>query len=353
MSGDRAFRDVGPEEYRWHTELQGDALKIVELLWIDGQFDNGWQIGIGLLRARPLAGGNPAITIKLMSPAGTVSEVNHTFRPDEFHDDGGLSARWGTDNAVVGHRDENGRLAGYSLRLNVEGLRISLDAETVCAGVKFVDRSPGYTVHEPGSGLAVGWWPLVPRATCTGTIDQAGSPITVNGLVYLERQVSSFPLGGKVGERTAQSIWTWGHVFAGDYTIGWTDSGASEDFGFRHFTPFVMWKGHDPFFWTFAFASYVERFAINPENGLAYPAIVTLKAAMPEVDMFVRLENGRFSEHCVFNNMPGSLYSRQVCNAQVQFRRWGRTHRIAGHGVFEWGSAAGNFPFAQETQHGR
>lgn len=352
MSSERTFREVGAEEYRWHTELGGDAAKIVELLWIDGQFDNGWQIGMGLLRARPLAGGNPAITIKLMAPDGTVTEVNHTFRPDEFHDDGGLSARWGDENAVVGRMDEAGRLAGYSLRLNVEGLRVSLDTETVCSGVKFVGRSPGYTVHEPGTQLAVGWWPLVPRATCSGTISHGCGELGAKGLIYLERQVSSFPLGGQEGEKTAQSIWTWGHVFAGDYTIGWTDSGASADFGYRHFTPFVAWKGADPFFWTFAFASYVERFAINPENGLAYPAVVTLKAAMPDLDIFVRLENGRQSEHCVFNDKPGALYSRQVCDAQIQFRRWGRTHRIAGHGVFEWGTAAGNFPFSGPAAHG-
>jgi hypothetical protein len=353
MSSERAFRDVTAEEYRWHTELKGDAATIVELLWIDGQFGNGWQIGIGLLRARPLAGGNPAITIKLMSPDGKVSEVNRTFRPDEFHDDGGLSARWGNENCVVGRMDENGRLAGYSLQLAVEDIRVVLDAETVCSGVKFVARSPGYTVHEPETQLAVGWWPLVPRATCRGTITHGGAPMGVAGLIYLERQVSSFPLGGHQGEKTAQSIWTWGHIFAGDYTIGWTDSGASEDFGFRHFTPFVVWKGAEPFFWTFAFASYVERFAVNPENGLAYPAVVTLKAAMPDIDMFVRLENGLQSEHCVFNNKPGSLYSRQVCDAQVQFRRWGRSHRASGHAVFEWGTSAGNFPFGEgATGHG-
>ena len=347
MSGEKVFREVGPEEYRWHTELKGDALKIVELLWIDGQFDNGWQIGIGLLRARPLAGGKPAVTIKLMAPDGTVQEVNETFGTDEFHDDGGLSARWGERNLVRGRMDDNGRLIGYALSLDVEGLRVDLDAETVCSGVKFVAGSPGYTVHEPGTQLAVGWWPLVPRATCTASIGHGGEQMTCRGLIYLERQVSSFPLGGQQGEKTAQSIWTWGHVFAGDYTIGWTDSGASEDFGYRHFTPFVAWKGADPFFWTFAFASYVERFAVNPANGLVYPSVVTLKAATPDIDMFVRLENGRFSEHRVFNDTPGSLYSRQVCDARVQFRRWGKTHRTEGHGVFEWGTAAGNFPFQE------
>ena len=77
-----------------------------------------------------------------MSSERAFREVNRTFRPDEFHDDGGLDARWGSKNSVIGRVDENGRLAGYCLRLAVEDIRVVLDAETDCSGVKFVARSP-------------------------------------------------------------------------------------------------------------------------------------------------------------------------------------------------------------------
>jgi hypothetical protein len=97
--------------------------------------------------------------------------------------------------------------------------------------------------------------------------------------------------------------------------------------------------------WTFALASYVERFDVSEANGLAYPAVVTLKAATPDIDMFIVLKNGRQSEHLVFNDKPGALYSRQVAEAHVQFRRWGKSHRVKGRGTFEWGTRAGNFPF--------
>jgi len=154
---DKVFRDLAPEEYRWHTEVQGDPKSICELLWIDGMFDNGWQIGMGLLRARPIAGGHPAITIKLESPDGKVTETNATFAHEEFSASEGLTARWGEANRIVGRLDESGRLAGYSLELQVENVRVSMDATTVCSGVKFVSASPGYTVHDPKTHLAVGW----------------------------------------------------------------------------------------------------------------------------------------------------------------------------------------------------
>jgi hypothetical protein len=67
---ERAFRHVTPEEFRWRTELSRGLDSLCELVWIDGHLDDGWQIGIGLLRARPLMDGHPAILIRLLSPEG-------------------------------------------------------------------------------------------------------------------------------------------------------------------------------------------------------------------------------------------------------------------------------------------
>jgi len=342
---ERAFRHVTPEEFRWHTELSGDPDSLCELLWIDGHLDDGWQIGIGLMRARPLMDGHPAIFIRLLSPDGRCIQADEKFTHEEFQNGGGLSARWGRNNSIVADVGPSGSPGAYRLSLRVREFEVDLHCVAECTGVKFVTASPGYTACDTKSGLATGWWPLIPRARVSGSIVVQGEARQVSGLFYLERQVSSLPLGGREGEKTAQSIWAWGNFHAGDFTAGWTDSGASEDFGYRHFTPFVMWKGSDPFLSTFSFASYVEKFAINPKNGLAYPEVVTLKASGGDIDFFARLVSGHIIDHYEMNNKRDSLYCRQASEVHAQIRQWGATRRIEGRAVHEWGTRAGNFPF--------
>ena len=317
-------------------------------MWLDGDLDNGYQIGIGLIRCRPLVGGLPSVTIKVLPPVGDVIEVNETFEPTDFVG-GPFEGRWGGRNRIVGALDGRGNPTGYVLELAVGGVEVNITCRAVCTGMKFVDSSPGYTAYDAANNHAAGWWPVIPRAIATGTVTVNGTALDGTGAFHLERQVSSFPLGGNAGEKSAQSIWTWGHLYADDYTAVWTDSGASEHFGFRHFTPFLLWKGADLVLSTFAFASYVEQFALNPRTGLVMPAVTTLKASDGHSDFFARLLHPRNSEHLELNNKPGSLYCRQVSDVTARVDRPAETDRLTGRAVHEWGTQAGNFPFVTAT----
>ncbi|ABW12114.1 hypothetical protein Franean1_2688 [Parafrankia sp. EAN1pec] len=348
MTGRHVFRPVGPDELRWHEELPPDPASLCDLMWLDGDLDNGYQIGIGLIRCRPLVGGLPSVTIKVLPPSGDVIEVNETFQSTDFASRP-FGGQWGGRNRIVGELDAHGRPTGYTLELAVGGIEVAVNCTTVCTGLKFVDRSPGYTAHDPANNHAAGWWPVIPRAASTGTITVNGTVLDAAGAFHLERQVSSFPLGGNAGEKSAQSIWTWGHLYTDDYTAVWTDSGASEHFGFRHFTPFLLWKGTDLVLSTFAFASYVERFALNPHTGLSMPAVTTLKASDGRTDFFARLLHPRNSEHVELNNKPGSLYCRQVSEVTARLDTPVGTERLTGRAVHEWGTQAGNFPFLTAT----
>lgn len=342
---ERVFRHVTPDEFRWQTDVSGAPERFTELLWIDGHLDGGWKLGFGLFRAWPRYDGRPCIYICLLSPDGTCRRIEQAFDPDEFRAGENLDAHLGKDNWISTRVGAIGDIVGYDFVVSVDGLQFEGHCDTVCTGVKFSSQSPGYTSRDSGAGIAVGWWPLIPsaRASCRIVID--GATIETSGVFYLERQISSFPLGGLEGEKSAQSIWTWGNFHAGDFTAGWTDSGASEHFGYRHFTPFVLWKNSEPFLSTFSFASYVEKFKVNPDNGLVYPEVVTLKASNGEIDFFARMTNGRMIEHNELDRKRDSIYCRQACDVHGTIWQWGKPQRIVGEAIHEWGTQAGNYPF--------
>jgi hypothetical protein len=349
MSPRNVFRPVGPDEARWHDELSWHPA-MADLFWLDGELDNGFQIGVGLLRSRPLVGGMPAITMRLLTPEGEVIEVSETFEREAFTPTA-FGGTWGDRNRLNGELDEHGTPIGFELSVAVEDLELDVTCRAVCVGAKFVDRSPGFTAHDETTGSAAGWWPLIPRATSSGTLSVGDTTLDATGAFHIERQVSSFPLAGSAGEKSAQSIWGWGHFYAGDYTAIWTDSAASEHFGHHHFTPFLLWKGSDLVLSTFAFASYVERFTINANSGLALPIVTTLKASDQNTDFFARLVNPRCFEHVELNDKPGSIYCRQLSEVAARMDGPAGTDRFTGRAVHEWGTQAGNFPFT--TQNSR
>jgi hypothetical protein len=342
MSRRRVFRPIGPDEVRWHDELPWHP-GMADLFWLDGELDNGYQLGIGLLRSRPLVGGLPGITIKILTPDGEVFEVDETFTAEEFTGTA-FGGSWG-ENQLVGQIDDDGRPVGYRLILAVGNITLDVTCDGVCVGSKFVDSSPGFTTFDESTGSAAGWWPLLPKSTSSGTLTIGDTVLDASGAFHIERQVTTFPLAGSAGEKSAQSIWTWGHFYAGEYTAIWTDSGASEHFGYHHFTPFLLWRGNELVLSTFAFASYVERFTINPVTGLALPVVTTLKASDGETDFFARLIEPRNFEHVELNNKPGSIYCRQLSQVSARIETTDGVERAGGTAIHEWGTQAGNFPF--------
>lgn len=345
MHGVRAFRPITPAELAWQTDLGVGDPDYVELWWLDVALDNGWQLGIGLYRSRPYDGGRPAITVNLLRPGQEYLEVHSSFEPEEF-EALPFGGRWGADNELVGEVCAAGDPVSFRLRLDVGGVRMRLSGSVVCAGVKFTTASPGFTHYRPDTGTAVGWWPVAPRTDVSGRVWVEDTAVDVRGRMHTEKQLSSLPLAGGSRTRSAQSIWTWGHFTCGDYTGVWTDSAASEQLGFRHFTPFVLYRGGEPVLSTFAFASYVERFRVEPATGLPRPEVVTLKAAAGDHEFFARLTGGRVSDQFELNGEAGAYYCRQVGAIDAELYHWGRVTKLAGEVVHEWGTQAGNFPFA-------
>lgn len=344
MTDVRAFRRITPAELAWRTELGDGDPDYVELWWFDAGLDNGWQLGMGLYRSRPYDGGRPAITINLLRPGHEFVEVHETFAADQFtpYDFGG---RWGPRNEMVGTLSDEGDPVSFRLSLDVDAVRVELDCAVVCSGVKFTTASPGFTHYRPEKGTAVGWWPIAPRADFTGSVTVGDTTVTARGRVHVEKQLSSLPLAGSDGTPSAQSNWTWGHFSCGDYTGIWTDSAASQQLGYRHFTPFVLYRGDEPVLSTFAFASYVETFCLDAATGLPRPEVVTLKAAEGERRFFARLVDGRVSDQFELNGNAGAFYCRQFGRIDAELHLWGRATRLEGEVVHEWGTQAGNFPF--------
>jgi hypothetical protein len=74
--------------------------------------------------------------------------------------------------------------------------------------------------------------------------------------------------------------------------------------------------------------------------------VFTLKAAEGERELFARITGGRIHDQFELDGNAGAYYCRQICDVEVELRHWGRTTRLSGEAVYEWGTQSGNFPFA-------
>lgn len=344
MPKEYTFRRITPHEVRWQTEL-GDgegADKYRDWFYFDGHFDeHGYSCSISLHNREFFGGPQPEIEMYFLTPDGPIHRIElfpiGSFKPEPF------GASWGPANVFEGKMGLNGQPESYHMKVSAGDISVDFTCRAVVTGVKFVDAEPGYTYYHPVKKMALGWWPLVPRAEAEGTVTIGEKTVKVKGLAYLERQLACMPLGGGAGERTGQALWCWGHFFAGDYTALWTDSAASEHYGYSHFTPFVLWKGNTPIMSTYQFAGYVEKFAISPENGLPYPLVETIKASDGIREVTAQLVNGSMLLHMEL--APQAWYSRMYSDVNVQIRHWGEMEQVKGRSLHEWGCTGSWFPY--------
>jgi len=340
-----SFHRTTKNELGWHPDLKGGGeggvgglMGYNEWFWFDGQFENGYECSMGLF-----GGDRKFIDLYPMSPDGVVHHRSEEFSAEAFKSEP-FGASWGGNNYLRGKLAADGSVLGYDVKVAAGDVGLDIATRAVVPfGVKFSPEEPGYSYYNPIKKQALGWWPLAPRAEAEGTITIDGKANPIKGQVYLERQLSSLPLGGTAGAKTGQAVWCWGHFYAGDYTAVWTDSAASQHYGYRHFTPFVLWKGDTVVMSTFQFAGYVEEFGIDPKTGIPYPVVETVKASDGVTELFAVLQPGTIIEHA-----PGSWYCRQYCDIKVSIRRWGETEEIAGKSVHEWCAGGGWFPFEKK-----
>ncbi|WP_029138624.1 hypothetical protein [Nakamurella lactea] len=353
MGVERIFRPITVDELRWFPELdswpQGEHNPdFLDMFWLDVDLDDGWQLGIGLYRCRPYDDGNPGVTVNLIRPGERTVELHERFRPEQFTADE-LGGRWG-DTAALALDVVDGVVTAIRLMIELGELVVTLAVDPVCPGVKFSGASPGFSGYRKSARLAVGWWPVTPRAVGPAAVTWRGEHRHGTAVVHAERQLSTLPLAGDAGDASAQSIWFWGHFTAGDYTAIWTDSAASAAFGNGHFSPFVLYYKDFPVLSTFAFAAQVEQFVVDPTTGMVRPEVTTLRAWSDDLEFSARLVDGQVSDQFELNGRPGSLYCRQVSTVQGRLAQWGRTRPLTGTAVHEWGSQAGNFPFPRTAK---
>ena len=347
------FRKINSSNLGWHWDLgEGENREnFADWLEFDGQLEGGYEysggLNIGIIPHLKEEGERrfwPSAHLSISTPDGKRREVDEFYPPKDVETEifGGV---WGP-NTFKGKLGPDGQPEGYHLKISIGDIGADLTARAVNTGLVFTDEEHGYSYYSPTKKTALGWWPLVPRAEVEGTLTIDGKPVKVKGLGYVERQLTNMPTSFGGG---GQTWWTWGHFYCGDYTAIWTDSASSEHFGYRHFTPFVLWKGGDIVLSTFQFTSYVEKFGIEPELGYLYPVVESLKASDGNVEFRAQILPGRVTGIMKLVT-TGGTYVRQMSPLRMQLRRWDEVEEVASvappeGAIHEFGGGADWFPF--------
>lgn len=354
MSKVYTFRHINKNNLGWHLELsKGEGAPYFgDWLWTDGQLDDGYQYSAGFfarvpsgidLGIDPEKKNWPYVQLCISSPDGDLYYVDESYPPESFK-----TREWGAligNNIFDGKINDKGMPESYDLRIDIGNVGINVTARVIVTGVQFSDEAHGYSYYHPKRNIALGWWPLAPRAEINADLRFAGKTVKKKGLAYCERQLSNMPNAFGAG---GQSMWYWGHFFAGDYTAVWTDSAASGLRQYRHFTPFVLWKGKEIVVSTYNFACCTEKWGFDLK-GRIYPVVVSLRSSDGNRDVNVQLLQGKVIDTWKIENpdrpdKPG-YYSRQFCNFDMQIKHWGNTEEIHGTAVHEFGGGPSWYPY--------
>jgi len=345
------FTTVSKTNLAWHPEL-GEGY--CDWLWLDGWTDSGYWYGLTMAfrldQAAPLVGAEkrdwPLVQCLVIPPEGETQLLTEAFPVEKFK----AEEPWGVTighNVLKGTLTPEGLPAGYSVKVAVDDVGIDLNAKSVALGMQFVEAEHGYTYYHPVKKIGVGWWPLVSRADIEGTLTFHGKEIKVNnGAGYIERQLFNSTFAGIMAHHF------WGHAFAGDYTAVWTESAGPEQSQYRHFHPFVLYKGSDPIVSTHNLTLQPERFVLDEITKMPFPLVQTLQAVDGSTEVMVTLLPGNIAERHSLVDTPGTPYTaenpggyiRQVCNAKIQIRRWDRIEEVMGVAQHEFGWWSQWFP---------
>ena len=348
------FKNISNEILRWHPELgEGENQEnYFEYMWFDAPLQGA--DGVYYLRISPFSsvvkgshgaetGGLPGLGFDLLLPNGECLDSFIIYDPREYEalPFGGI---WGT-NAFTGTVTDDGFLDSFEIKMNIEGVGIDLKARTVANGLQFVEADHGYTYYHPVKKRALGWWPLAPRADVEGILTIGGKEIRVKGPSYLDRQLGNLPtaFGG-----SGQAWWTWGHFWAGDYTGTFTDSAPTAKYKYRHFSPFMLWKGSELVLATFDFTGYVEQFSVDETSGKFYPKVQSQKARDGSVEFTSQITNGILVEPTTTSLEETTRYVRQFADITMQLNRFGGIEEeISGKIVAEFGAGLHFMPWSK------
>jgi len=307
---------------------------MADWFFIDGIFDNVEYLGF------TAANGVSFPWIVQINAADEGKIIKDEILKDEvLFEPAPFGGKWGEVGLINGRLGPDGMPEGFDLKFQSENISFDLTCKAVVGGVKMSDEQPGFTMFEPKLKMGVGWWPLVTKAEAEGTITIKGKTKKVKGLLHMERQCASLGFGDSSGTDapTAQSVWTWGHLWAGDYTAVWTDSAASKQFGYKHFSPFILWKGDEIVMCTYNFASQIESFIMHEPSGLPCPAVETFRGSDGITDVVAVTEPGLIVERDAETGVP--WYTRQVSDVTLRIKntKLDVTEKLEGKAIHEWG----------------
>lgn len=346
------FRPCNEEALRWHPELGAGVRKddYFEYVWFDGPMngDDGKEYYI---RISPFSsvvkgshgaveGGHPGIGFDLMLPDGKVIDEFYVYDEGDFVDEG-FGCIMGGDQRMYGNVVD-GKLVDYGFDVHWKNIKAKLSATVVAGGVQFVEDKHGYTAYDAVNNIATGWWPLAIRSDVTGTIEIDGKVINVTGVAYLDRQLGNMKSNFGTG---AQAWWTWGHFWAGEYSGTFTDSAPSATYKYRHFSPFVLYKGKELILATNDFVGYIEQYALDNKSGKFYPKEQSQRAIDGNVTFYSQIQNGVLVEPETTSLEETCRYVRQFAEIKTQLMRYGGFRDDAkGKIVIEYGAGYHYFP---------
>jgi hypothetical protein len=350
------FRSIGKYHCDWHFELN-DKGKYWDWLWLDGWTEQGYWYGLTLAWRMEMLEHRigyekkdwPIIDLLITNPEGKTHRVLQAFPREQFK----VEEPWGCtigDNYLKGTSDKDGNPTGYRVKVAMDGAGIDVTCKGVAPGMRFVDEEHGYTFYRPKENLAVGWWPLLSSSEMAGTMTYQGQTANIKGLSYVERQLGNVMFWGLMPH------WSYGHFFAGDYTAVWIDN-TSAGPGYRHFSPFVLFKGQHPILSTHNLNLHMEKFVLDKEHGnMPYPPIETLHATEGHTELTSQTEPGHIVAWEYVTELPGTDvsaanpvgYHRQYGPINVQIRRWDKVEQIRGVVLREFDWMTEWFPFPRK-----
>ena len=340
----RAYRNITSDELRWHDK--NDLPTVQDWLFWEGSFDEIPYVGMTICGTKTeMSKEGLAIDFDIRQKDGKHYHSLITI-PEEMFTPAPFGGTWGDKGIMAGRLGPDGLPTGYDLKFTVGNISIDLTSRALVGGMKFSDARPGYSSHHPDKGIAAGWWPLVARSECEGTITIDGKGVKVKGWSYLERQCiatgTNKPNWGDTDAPSTQSVWSWGHFVAGEYTAAWTDSAASRHLGYQHYGPLVLWRGNKPLLCTLNCSVSVEQYVINADDGCPQNYISTLRAADDHTELFVVLNNGLL----VHRSTRNVYYTRQLSSINVRVKdvRLNETEKVTGSAIHEWGMNKGYIP---------
>lgn len=342
------FRSLRKSDLAWHLELGGDAR---EWLYLDGATESGYAYSLLLARkmenAEEIVGPDkahlPLVELRIMTPQGVLHHAVSAFPIEEFRPEEPWGVRIG-QNTLQGSLTADGQPAGYHVKVSLGDIGIDVTAKAAVVGMRFVLDDHGYMYYDPGSNMAVGDWPLIPRGDFKGNLTVQGQRIPVTGMGYCERQAGNVPFAAWI------SHWFFGHFYAGEYTAQWADQACTELMQYRHFRPLVLWKGSDVILSTHNLAFCAEHFELDSEIRMPYPTAETLCAAEGSTVLTALIRSGRIMERDLNTNWAGTsaerpgCYFRQVSDVEVEIMRCDKVEQVRGKSIHEFGWLVPWFP---------